>query len=75
LKQEWDDTQDPPLRSIIEAELFDVSVVTYPAYADTEVGLRSLEAARTERKQHNAQAASRRIRMKMHLGLKTRRAG
>jgi HK97 family phage prohead protease len=75
LKQEWDDTQDPPLRTIIEAELFDVSVVTYPAYADTEVALRSLESARAERKQNNSRAAARRVRMKMHLGLKSRRVG
>jgi HK97 family phage prohead protease len=75
LKQEWDDTQDPPLRSIIEAELFDVSVVTYPQYEDTEVALRSLEEVRAERRKHNSQAASRRVRLKMHLGLKSRRAG
>ena len=40
--QEWDDTEDPPLRTIKEAELFDVSIVTSPAYDGTDIGLRSL---------------------------------
>jgi hypothetical protein len=31
------------VRELIECELFDVSPVTFPAYPDTEVGLRSLE--------------------------------
>lgn len=59
--QRWDDTQDPPLRTVEEVELFDVSVVTDPAYEGTEIGLRSLEAARNEAKrQHNAVAFARR---------------
>lgn len=40
--QEWDDTEDPPLRTIKEAELFDVSIVTSPAYGGTDIGLRCL---------------------------------
>ena len=43
---EWDDSEDVPLRTIKEAELFDVAIVTYPAYNETEIGLRSLNAAR-----------------------------
>lgn len=59
--QRWDDTQDPPLRTVEEVELFDVSIVTDPAYEGTEIGLRSLEAARNEaRRQHNAAAFARR---------------
>lgn len=59
--QRWDDTQDPPLRTVEEVELYDVSVVTDPAYEGTEIGLRSLEAARKEgRKQRNAAAFARR---------------
>lgn len=48
-KQEWDETVDPPRRSIIEAELFEVTYTAFPAYPDTTVGLRSLELARDER--------------------------
>lgn len=49
--EEWDDSQDPPLRTIKRVgELMDVSVVTYPAYPTTEAALRSLEAVKADRK-------------------------
>lgn len=62
-KQEWDESADPPLRTIREVELFEVSVVTFPAYADTEVALRSLNEEQTarEKKERNAAAARARI--------------
>ena len=47
--QEWDDSGETPLRTIKRASLYDVSVVTTPAYQGTEIALRSLEAARGER--------------------------
>lgn len=59
--QEWDDTQEPPLRTIKKAQLFDVSIVTSPAYDGTEIGLRSLEQSRQERRDHNKSAAMQRI--------------
>lgn len=71
-KQRWDDTQDPPLRTVEEAELFDVSIVTDPAYEGTEIGLRSLEEARKDKRQHNFSAAAQRLRMKATLDLKSR---
>lgn len=40
-KEEWDDTVDPPLRTIRAVELLEVSAVTWPAYADTELAMRS----------------------------------
>jgi HK97 family phage prohead protease len=49
--EEWDDSQDPPLRTIKRVgRIMDVAVVTYPAYPTTEAALRSLEEARA----HNA---------------------
>jgi len=63
-KQEWDETTNPPKRTIMELELFDVSIVTTPAYGGTEIGLRSLESARAAR---NHSSAARRVRMKMNL--------
>jgi hypothetical protein len=43
----WDLDADPAERVITEiAELFDVSVVTFPAYPQTDVALRSLDEAR-----------------------------
>lgn len=59
--QVWDDSQEPPLRTIKKAELFDVSIVTSPAYDGTEIGLRGLEEARQERREHNKLAARQRI--------------
>lgn len=69
-KQEWDETGDLPRRTILEVDLYEVSAVAFPAYDDTTIGVRSLEAARLEaaaareeevRKQENAAAAKRRI--------------
>lgn len=49
LKQTWDETTgDIPLRTVEEVRLHEVSVVTFPAYADTEVALRSMADARDE---------------------------
>ena len=63
-RQEWDDSRDMPRRTIQEADLYDVSIVTTPAYAGTEIGLRSLEQFReTQRKTQ----APRRMRMKARL--------
>jgi len=70
MKQSWDDTVDPPKRTLEKVEISEVSIVTFPAYADTTVGVRSLEAIRAEaeearaeekRKADNAAAAARRL--------------
>tara|TARA_R110002012_G_scaffold101777_5_gene241153 strand:- start:231 stop:791 length:561 start_codon:yes stop_codon:yes gene_type:complete len=50
--EEWDESGDTPLRKIKEAELFDVAIVTYPAYNSTEIGLRSLEDAQKPKKNY-----------------------
>jgi len=42
-REEWDETGDVPLRTLLEVDLIDVSPVTFPAYADTSVGVRSLQ--------------------------------
>lgn len=73
--QEWDETQDPPLRTITRATLFDVSIVTTPAYDGTEIGIRSLEAHRKAVRQKNFNAANKRRRLKMNLALRERENG
>jgi len=74
--QEWDDSVDPPLRTIKKASLIDVSIVTNPAYSGTDIGLRSLEKHREKvRKERNFQAAAKRRRMKMDLAMKMRENG
>lgn len=69
-KQSWDDTVEPPLRTLEKLEIEEVSIVTFPAYADTSVGVRSLESIRAEaeaartaeqRKAENKAAAERRV--------------
>lgn len=45
-RDEWDETGEVPRRTILEVELYDVSIVTDPAYQGTEIGLRSLAEAR-----------------------------
>lgn len=54
LRQEWDETSDPPTRTIHEVELREVSIVSEPAYDGTSIALRSLDAARQEKRQHPA---------------------
>jgi len=63
-RQEWDDSGEMPLRSIRDLQLYDVSIVTTPAYEGTEIGLRSLEAHRSKRMKTQA---ARRLRMKAKL--------
>lgn len=63
-RQSWDDSGDMPKRMIQDLELYDVSIVTTPAYDGTEIGLRSLQQYREE--QQKSQAA-RRLRMKSRL--------
>lgn len=60
-KQEWDDTVDPPLRTLTELELYEVTITAFPAYPDTEIGMRDLESLRNERRQHNRAGAISRI--------------
>jgi HK97 family phage prohead protease len=62
-RQEWADMDSKyPKRTIQQARLFDVSIVTTPAYNGTEIGLRSLQAVRAKQSQ-----AKRRLRMKQRL--------
>lgn len=58
-KQEWDETGDLPSRTILEVELFEVSAVAFPAYPDTSLATRSLEAARAEANKAKADAEKR----------------
>lgn len=67
VKQEWDDTVEPPKRTILEAELYEITYTALPAYHETEVGLRSLEGARNERREHNKSGAQGRISKRMRL--------
>lgn len=69
-KQTWDETGDVPVRTIEAVKLYEVSAVAFPAYDDTSLAMRSLEAFRGDKKKHNFNAAAMRRRMKAHLDLK-----
>lgn len=43
IKELWDESGKIPVRTITEAELFDVSVVTYPMNESTDASLRSVQ--------------------------------
>ena len=44
ITDKWERVDDEEIRTLKEVELHDVSAVTYPAYADTSVAVRSLDA-------------------------------
>lgn len=72
VREEWDETVDPPKRTILEVELREVSVVSEPAYDDTSIAARSLDEAKKERRSKNFNAAATRLRMKADLDLRDR---
>lgn len=49
-RQEWDETADPPVRTIKAVDLREVTVTADPAYPDTEVGMLELEQCRRDRR-------------------------
>jgi len=78
VREEWQNEDQPlPLRILHEVRLYDVSIVTTPAYDGTDIGLRSLEQWRAEqeadRRRHNFQAATRRILLTKKHDLRMRR--
>ena len=73
LKETWDDTQDPPLRTLEEVELFDVSPVTFPAYANTEISVRAFQhAGAVLRAENEAEKSAILARMKMRQAMAER---
>jgi len=71
-KETWDQTTEPPTRTIEAVNLREVTVTADPAYVDTEIGMRSLEAAKRARKTQNFSAAAQRVRRKITTDLRTR---
>lgn len=60
-KQTWDETVEPPRRTVEEVELIEVTITAFPQYPETEIGMRSLEHFRDERRQHDRAGGSARI--------------
>jgi HK97 family phage prohead protease len=44
----WDHKAEPPLRTLTEIELMEISIVTFPAYPETGVALRSLSRTKAK---------------------------
>ena len=57
-REEWDETGDIPKRTILEADLYEITYTALPQYPDTTVALRSLEGARNERRTFSAGSQS-----------------
>lgn len=79
VRQEWDESGDLPIRTILEVQLFDVSPVTFPAYDDTDVGVRAAEVLVEARAAGALKSlpprlvdAARRFRMRAALDLRAR---
>jgi phage head maturation protease len=47
-KDEWQTIGGRTIRTLLDVQLLDVSPVTFPAYPDTDVGVRSLEEIAAE---------------------------
>ena len=48
IKDHWEEVGDEIIRTLIEVDLYDVSPVTFPAYEDTDLQLRSLDGVPEE---------------------------
>jgi HK97 family phage prohead protease len=67
--QEWDDSGETPLRTIRQAALSDVSIVTSPAYGGTDIGLRSLQEHRQAQQESERTKAAIQSKARMRLSL------
>ncbi|MBB4152910.1 hypothetical protein GGQ80_000798 [Sphingomonas jinjuensis] len=63
-RQVWDETVEPVRRTLEEVELLEVTITAFPQYPETEIGLRSLEHARAERREHDRAGGSARLARK-----------
>lgn len=53
---EWDETNDIPTRTIHEVDLREVSAVTFPAYPDTSLAMRSLDKVKEKTEEQKKEA-------------------
>lgn len=70
VREEWDDSGDLPMRTLLQIELFEVSIVARPAYPTTDIAARI--AARRQAPTGKVNAAAHRARLKMELDARLR---
>ncbi len=70
-KETWDETGDTPVRTIEKLELLEVSAVAWPAYEDTTLAKRSLEAARAAKPRQGAHRARRALAEQKFRGIQS----
>jgi HK97 family phage prohead protease len=58
-KDAWDKEGDKNIRTLLDVDLHDVSAVTYPAYLNTEIGLRSLSSFLAEKQEQESEIQKR----------------
>ena len=66
----WETIDGEEIRTLIDVELFDVSVVTYPAYPDTSVAVRSMEKVKAEAEENAKPKTLETLRMRIELAEK-----
>ena len=57
---QFNDGDEPDVRELVDVDLFDVSVVTFPAYPDTSVAVRS-------RSQHSVKRLPKDVARALHV--------
>ena len=60
-KCEWDETVEPPKRTLIDVELYEVTATAFPAYEDTELAVRSARPIAEERERTRQRPTSRNL--------------
>lgn len=67
LEDNWDFKSDPPIRTLLDGTIREVSIVVFPAYPDTEVAVRSLqEAAKASGRRWTPSLAFRARQLRVH---------
>ncbi|MBF2716273.1 HK97 family phage prohead protease [Agrobacterium vitis] len=67
--EEWDFSRSMPRRTLTDLNLFEVSIVSIPAYAGTSIALRSLEHARGDTRSHHTRSHGLATRLRLKIGL------
>ncbi len=70
ITDKWETIDGEEIRTLEEVQLFDVSVVTYPAYPDTSVALRSMEKVKAEAEENAKPKTLETLRMRIELAEK-----